>query len=189
MLVTTSGLFLEEKAKEYEANTGTHIRPICLIQVERTGREQLGGRYIHSEQVREHLIKVMGVPAEQIAVKTSEKDELKEVDDIGGLMARDCPIRYIITKQALQEGWDCAFAYVLVILTNPSSKNALTQLVGRILRQPFARKTGVRDIDESYVFCFQQRAGAILESIRQGFAQEGLGDLRGHIATEDESSG
>ena len=134
---------LEEKAKEYEANTGTHIRPICLIQVERTGREQIGGRYIHSEQVREHLIKVMGVPAEQIAVKTSEKDELKEVDDVGGLMARDCPIRYIITKQALQEGWDCAFAYVLVILTNPSSKNALTQLVGRILRQPFARKTGV----------------------------------------------
>ena len=53
---------LEEKAKEYEANSGTHIRPICLIQVERTGKEQLGGRYIHSEQVREHLVKVMGVP-------------------------------------------------------------------------------------------------------------------------------
>jgi type III restriction enzyme len=180
---------LEEKAKEYEANTGTNIRPICLIQAERTGREQMGGRYIHSEQVREHLIKVMGVPAEQIAVKTSEKDELKEVDDVGGLMARDCPIRFIITKQALQEGWDCAFAYVLVILTNPSSKNALTQLVGRILRQPFARKTGLREIDESYVFCFQQRAGTLLESIRQGFGQEGLGDLKGHITTEDERGG
>jgi type III restriction enzyme len=180
---------LEEKAKEYEANTGTNIRPICLIQVERTGREQMGGRYIHSEQVREHLIKVMGVPAEQIAVKTSEKDELKEVDDVGGLVARNCPVRFIITKQALQEGWDCAFAYVLVILTNPSSKNALTQLVGRILRQPFARKTGLREIDESYVFCFQQRAGALLESIRQGFGQEGLGDLKGHITTEDERGG
>jgi type III restriction enzyme len=47
----------------------------------------------------------------------------------------------------------------------------------------------MREIDESYVFCFQQRAGAILESIRQGFAQEGLGDLRGHIATDDESMG
>jgi type III restriction enzyme len=180
---------LEEKAKEYEANTGTNIRPICLIQVERTGREQMGGRYIHSEQVREHLIKVVGVPAEQIAVKTSEKDELKEVDDVGGLMARNCPIRFIITKQALQEGWDCAFAYVLIILTNPSSKNALTQLVGRILRQPFARKSGLREIDESYVFCFQQRAGALLESIRQGFGQEGLGDLKGHITTEDERGG
>ena len=180
---------LEEKAKEYEANTGTHIRPICLIQAERTGSDQQGGRWIHSEQVREHLIKVVGVPVDQVAVKTSEKDELKEVDDTGGLMARDCKIRYIITKQALQEGWDCAFAYVLVILTNPSSKNALTQLVGRVLRQPYVRKTQVRELDESYVFCFQQRADALLESIRKGFAEEGLGDLRGHITAENERDG
>ena len=177
---------LEEKAREYEANTGINIRPICLIQVERTGRDQQGKRWIHSEQVREHLIKITGVPAEQIAVKTSEKDELKEVDDVGGLLARDCKVRYIITKQALQEGWDCSFAYVLVILANPSSKNALTQLVGRILRQPFARKTQVRELDESYVFCFQQRGKELLDSIKQGFEEEGLGDLRGHIATDDE---
>jgi type III restriction enzyme len=177
---------LEEAAKEYEANTGVNIRPICLIQVERTGKEQQGGRWIHSEQVREHLTKIMGIPAEQVVVKTSEKDELKEVDDVGGLMARDCPVRYIITKQALQEGWDCSFAYVLCILTNPSSKNALTQLVGRILRQPFARKTRVPELDESYVFCFQQRGQALLDDIKAGFENEGLGDLRGHIATDFE---
>ena len=177
---------LEAKAKEHAANTGEYIRPICLIQVERTGRDQEGGKFIHSEQVREHLVKILGVPAEQVAVKTSEKDELKEADDIGGLLSHNCPIRYIITKQALQEGWDCSFAYVLAILTNPSSKNALIQLVGRILRQPYARKTGIRELDESYVFCFQQRANLLLDSIRTGFAQEGLGDLRGHIAEFDE---
>ncbi len=180
---------LDEKAREYEANTGIYIRPICLIQVERTGKEQQGGRWIHSEQVREHLTRIMGVPPEEIAVKTSEKDELKEVDDVGGLLVRDCKIKYIITKQALQEGWDCAFAYVLVILTNPSSKNALTQLVGRILRQPYARKTQVRELDESYVFCFQQRGKELLENIKLGFEQEGLGDLRSHVATEDERAG
>ena len=130
---------LEEKAKEYEANSGINIRPICLIQVERTGKDQEDGKWIHSEQVREHLTKDVGIQPDEIAVKTSEKDELKEVDDIGGLLTRDCKIRYIITKLALQEGWDCSFAYVLVILTNPSSKNSLTQLVGRILRQPFSR--------------------------------------------------
>lgn len=178
---------LEEKAKKYEAKTGIHIRPICLIQVERTGKDQQGGRFIHSEQVREHLIKNLGIPADQIAVKTSEKDELKEVDDVGGLMTRNCQIRYIITKQALQEGWDCAFAYVLVILTNPSSKNALTQLVGRILRQPMARKTGIQELDESYVYCFQQKASQLLDSIRDGFGREGLGDLQGHIALDNAS--
>ncbi|NCA82297.1 MAG: restriction endonuclease subunit R [Opitutae bacterium] len=178
---------LDIKAKEHEANTGVHIRPICLIQVERTGKDQQGGRWIHSEQVREHLQRAMGIPPEQIAVKTSEKDELKEVDDVGGLLAKDCPIRYIITKQALQEGWDCSFAYVLVILTNPSSKNALTQLVGRILRQPYARKTKIQELDESYVFCFQQRGEQLLDSIKKGFEGEGLGDLRGHISLDGQS--
>jgi len=177
------------KARDYEGQTGNHIRPICLIQVERTGAAQRGLGKIHSEDVREHLIKVIGVPPEEIAVKTSEKDELKQVDDIGGLMSKDCRIRYIITKQALQEGWDCAFAYVLAILTNPGSMTALTQLVGRILRQPFARKTGITDLDESYVYCFQQKGQELLEEIRQGFRGEGLGDLVGRVAVEDEEAG
>lgn len=180
---------LKIKARDYEGQTGNHIRPICLIQVERTGAAQRGHGKIHSEDVREHLIKVIGVPAEEVAVKTSEKDELKEVDDIGGLMSKDCRIRYIITKQALQEGWDCAFAYVLSILTNPGSKTALTQLVGRILRQPFARKTGMKELDESYVYCFQQRGKELLDEIKQGFQGEGLGDLVGRVAVEDEGAG
>jgi len=47
--------FLEKRATEYEANSGVYIRPICLIQVERTGKEQQGGKFIHSEDVREYL--------------------------------------------------------------------------------------------------------------------------------------
>jgi type III restriction enzyme len=83
---------LERSAIEYENNTGRYIRPICLIQAERTGKEQRDGKFIHSEDVKEWLIKVQGIPVEHIAIKTSEKDELKEVDDIGGLLSRDCPI-------------------------------------------------------------------------------------------------
>ncbi|MDI6809086.1 MAG: DEAD/DEAH box helicase family protein [Candidatus Eisenbacteria bacterium] len=176
---------LEEKTKEYRANTGEYIRPICLVQVERTGKDQRGGRYIHAEDVREYLIKVCGIPEEQVAVKTSEKDDIEGID----LLARDCPIRYIITKQALQEGWDCAFAYVLTILTNPASKNNLTQLVGRILRQPFARKTKSKELDESYVFCFQQRGAGLLASVKAGFEQEGLGDLAGRVIADETLEG
>lgn len=177
--------FLEEQAREHEAQTGKYIRPICLIQVERTGKEQRDGKYIHAEDVREYLHQRPGVTADMVAIKTSEKDELKEIDDVGGLLSANCPIRYIITKQALQEGWDCPFAYVLAVLTNPGSKTALTQLVGRILRQPDGRKTGNRWLDESYVFCFQRKGGVLLEDIRKGFGAEGLGDLRGRIIGEN----
>ena len=171
---------LEEKAKEYRANTDEYIRPICLVQVERTGKDQRSARYIHAEDVHEYLVKVCGIPEEQVAIKTSEKDDIEGLD----LFDRDCQVRYIITKQALQEGWDCAFAYVLTILTNPSSQNNLTQLVGRILRQPFARKTKVKELDESYVFCFQQRGRDLLENIRTGFKQEGLADLAGRVVSD-----
>ena len=174
-------LFLEKKAREYEANTGEHIRPICLIQAERTGKEQRGTKYIHAEDVKEYLIKQCGIPGEEIAIKSSEKDDIERRD----LLSKDCPIRYIITKHALQEGWDCAFAYILTILTNPSSQISITQLVGRILRQPKARKTKVKELDESYVFCFKQKAGEILENIRKGFENEGLGDLATRVLMDE----
>jgi len=175
---------IEAEAREHEAQTGTYIRPICLIQVERTGKAQREAGYIHAEDARDYLLQHPGIAAEQIAIKTAEKDELKEVDEIGGLLSRDCPIRYIITKQALQEGWDCSFAYVLTILTNPASQSAITQLVGRILRQPYARKTGNPLLDESYVFCFQRRGRDLLHEVRKGFGQEGLGDVAGRIVTD-----
>ena len=176
---------LEDEARQYEADTGEYIRPICLVQVERTGRDQRRPGVVHAEDVREYLLRHRDISADQIAVKTSQRDELKDVDEVGGLLSRDCHIRFIITKHALQEGWDCAFAYVLTILTNPGSKSALTQLVGRILRQPRAKKTRVRWLDESYVFCFQRRGNDLLQEVRKGFGLEGLGDLQGRIADAD----
>lgn len=177
--------FLERKAKDYEANTGEYIRPICLVQAERTGKEQRGTRYIHSEDVKEYLIKQCGIAEQEIAIKSSEKDDIEGID----LLSKDCPIRYIITKQALQEGWDCAFAYLLTVLTNPSSQLSMTQLVGRILRQPKARKTKVKELDESYVFCFRPKATELLANVRKGFEDEGLGDIAGRVIMDEGDSG
>ena len=177
---------LEDQARLHEAKTGVYIRPICVIQVERTGREQRKPGLVHAEDAREYLLRHPDISREQIAIKTSQRDELKEVDEVGGLLARDCPIRFIITKQALQEGWDCPFAYVLAILTNPGSRTALTQLVGRILRQPYAHKTHVPWLDESYVFCFQRRGAELLDEVRKGFGLEGLQGLEGRITADAE---
>ncbi len=177
---------LEQEALAHAAETGEYIRPICLIQVERTGKDQRRAGVIHAEDVRDYLLRHPEIRAEHIAVKTSQRDELKDVDETGGLLSRDCPIRFIVTKQALQEGWDCSFAYILTILTNPASKSALTQLVGRILRQPYARKTGVAWLDESYVFCFQRRGADLLEEVRKGFGLEGLQGMEGRVVADGE---
>ena len=177
---------LEAEAVRHHEKGGRYIRPICVIQVERTGRDQRKSGFVHAEEVREYLQMHAEIQPEHVAVKSSQKDELKEVDDVGGLLDERCPIRFIITKQALQEGWDCPFAYVLAILTNPGSKTALTQLVGRILRQPYAEKTGNALLDESYVYAFQRKGKDLLAEIRKGFGLEGLGDLQGFVALDGE---
>lgn len=172
---------LEADAVAYQARTGSYIRPICLIQVERTGKDQVESGHIHAEHVKSELVLSHGVAPAQIAIKSSEQNDIEDVD----LLSPDCQIRYIVTKQALQEGWDCSFAYVLTVLTKPNSATALTQLVGRILRQPYARKTGVSSLDESYVFCFRREAAELSKAIKQGLEDEGLGDLSHSVSVGD----
>lgn len=171
---------LERQASEYEENTGSYIRPICLVQVERTGRDQRDKKTIHAEDAKEYLVKQCNIPESHIAIKSSEKDDIEGID----LYAKDCEIRYIITKQALQEGWDCAFAYILTILTNPSSATAITQLVGRILRQPKAVKTKIIALDECYIYTFRQNAASLVREIKNTLEEEGLGDIAGRIIAE-----
>lgn len=168
---------LQEAADTHYARTGDYIRPICLVQVERTGEKQRQPGFIHAEDARDYLILQCHIPPEHIAVKSSEKDEIEDID----LLDPECPIRYIITKQALQEGWDCPFAYVLVTLVNTKAPASMTQLVGRVLRQPYARKTGVAALDESYVYFCQPRTGDLVQNVYKALQEEGLNDVPGHV--------
>lgn len=153
--------------------------------MERTGKDQRDSGFIHAEEAKAYLIKQCNIPESHVAIKSSEKDDIEGID----LFGSDCDIRYIITKQALQEGWDCSFAYILTVLTNPKSATGITQLVGRILRQPFARKTKVRELDECYVYTFRQNASILVREIKAGLEGEGLGDIAGRIVNDDEATG
>ncbi len=172
--------YLEEKAKKYEQNNGAYIRPIALIQVERTGKDQRGQGFVHSEDIRDWLVE-NGVPKHEIAVKSSTIDEIKAEK----LLSRESEIRYIITKEALKEGWDCSFAYILGVIPNAQNNNSMTQLVGRVLRQPYAKKTGIKDLDECYVYFVSGQTQAVLDKVVKGFEDEGLKDVAPGIQPHD----
>ena len=97
-------------------------------------------------------------------------------------------VRVIITKQALQEGWDCPFAYVLCALAASANLSAMTQLVGRILRQPHAQKTGVALLDESYVITHHANTSDVVGAIKKGLEEDGMGDLVKEIRISDPNS-
>lgn len=168
---------LQKTADDHFEREGVYIRPICLIQVERTGEKQRLPRFVHAEDVRDYLITRLNVLPEEIAVKSSERDEIENID----LLSPDCPIKYIITKQALQEGWDCAFAYILTTLINSKAPVSMTQIVGRILRQPYAAKTGIAELDESYVYYSSPQTGELVNRIYESLHREGLDDAQGGV--------
>lgn len=166
---------LQREAEALRGETARYIRPILLVQVERTGADQLDAGFIHAEQARDFLLQ-LGFTERQIAVKTSEKNELAAPENID-LLSPLCEVRVIITKQALQEGWDCPFAYVLCALAAGRNISAMTQLVGRILRQPQTVKTGREALDACYVLCHDARTGEVVKAIRNSLEGEGMGDL------------
>lgn len=174
---------LQKEADTYRKQSSVYIRPINLIQVEKTGKDQRGADTIHADDVREYLID-SGIPAEQIAIKTSSQNDIEDVD----LFSPACAVRFIITKQALQEGWDCSFAYLLTVLSGSKSKTALTQLIGRVLRQPYARKTGNEALDQSYVYCLRDSSRNLIEVIKKGFELDGLGDLFDRVKPSQSSA-
>jgi type III restriction enzyme len=173
---------LSKAARKVQNNQDRYIRPIMLIRVERTGADQRDKHEIHADVVREHLIEKLGVDKDEIRIKSSSNDELAEVDknpayEGKGLLSDKCPVRYIITKDALREGWDCPFAYVLVVLSKTTADTALTQMVGRVLRQPGAKLTGVAALDECYVFTHDQNVQEAVANVRRALEDEGMGDL------------
>ncbi len=173
---------LQVLAEKVRGNENRYIRPILLVRVERTGKDQRDKDNIHSEDVREYLIENLGATEEEIKVKSSELDELAEVDQQPeykgqGLLSDLCPVRYVITKDALREGWDCPFAYILASLSRTTAATAITQMVGRVLRQPHASFTDEPELNECYVFTHDADVQEAVENVRKGLQSEGMGDL------------
>ena len=174
---------LEQDARKLQARENRYVRPIAVVRVQRTGREQRGQGYIHSEDVRHYLIRHLTVPEAWIRVQSSENKELAQED----LLSESSPVRWILTKDALKEGWDCSFAYVLTLLDNTTATTAMTQMVGRVMRQPHARKIETsKALNQCYIYCCNKDVGKAVEGVKAGLENEGLtglGDaVRGHSA-------
>ena len=159
---------LEMTAKQ-ETN-GNYIRPIVLFQAE----SKLAGAEDREtfDKVKQTLVKTCKIPEEQVKIKTAEIDELKGID----LMAKDCPVRYIITVNALKEGWDCPFAYILASLADRSSSVDVEQIVGRVLRLPYAMRNHNDILNLSYVLTASAKFQETLANVVKGLNNAGFSD-------------
>ncbi len=163
--VITAAISMRNKIELQAAENEKYIRPIVLLQAQPNKGEESET----FDKIKNFLLKI-GIPKEQIAIKTSDKNDLKGVN----LLSESCPIRYIITVNALKEGWDCPFAYILASVANKSSLVDVEQVVGRILRQPYAQKHSAPLLNLAYVFGCYKDFNATIDKVVAGMKASGF---------------
>jgi type III restriction enzyme len=157
---------LELLAKEEETLTGKYIRPIILFQAQSNIKGKDNTTF---QKIKEQLVKLR-IPEEQIKIKVSGIDELKGIN----LMDRNCPVRYIITVNALKEGWDCPNAYILASLADKSSPVEVEQILGRVLRQPYVTRHNSHLLNMSFVLTASDKFSITLDNIVKGLQDAGF---------------
>ncbi|ECI4150693.1 DEAD/DEAH box helicase family protein [Salmonella enterica] len=133
-----------------------YLRPIVLFQAEPKGKQ------ITVEILAAHLEEVEKIPKEQIAIATGSQKELDGVN----LFDPACPVRYVVTVEALKEGWDCSFAYVLCSMQESRSAKDVEQLLGRVLRMPYAKSRQNPELNQAYAHITAHSFGEALHRIQ-----------------------
>ena len=136
---------LAETAKD----DARYIRPLTLFQAQDKGQE------VTVEVLKKYLMENERIAAAKIAVATGKQRELDSLN----LFDRACQVDFIITVQALKEGWDCSFAYVLCSVANIGSATDIEQLLGRVLRLPYAQTGSQAALNSAYAHVSSPRFG------------------------------
>jgi type III restriction enzyme len=141
-------------AEEADKDTA-YIRPIVLFQAQPKNQE------VTVEVLKKHLMEVEQIPEQKIAVATGDQRELDGIN----LFDPKCPIEYVITVEALKEGWDCSFAYAFCSVSRIQSAVDVEQLLGRVLRMPYAKRRKAEDLNRAYAFLSEPSFGEAARSL------------------------
>lgn len=134
-------------------NEPDYVRPIVLFQAQPKSEHR---QNITVDVLKRYLIDELAIDEQEIAVVTGNQHELDEVD----ITDKTCPINYVITVEALKEGWDCPFAYVFCSVQNVGSSKEAEQLLGRVLRMPYAKRRVMEDLNRAYAHLSSPHFGA-----------------------------
>ncbi len=156
-----------------------YIRPIVLFQAQKKGEEAT------VDVLKQHLIDNENIDPAKIAVATGAQRDLDGID----LFKPDCPIEYVITIEALKEGWDCSFAYVFCSLANIRSSTDAEQLLGRVLRMPYAKKRKESALNKSYAKLVSKHFSEAAMSLRDKLVDMGFEESEAEANIEAEQPG
>lgn len=135
-----SAVQTRQKLHELAEQDQEYIRPIVLLQAEKKNQD------VTVEVVEAYLMEEEGIDRSRIAIATGNQKELTGIN----LFDRNSTIEFVITIEALKEGWDCSFAYILCSVASTKSPKNVEQLLGRVLRMPYAKKRAQNELNRAY---------------------------------------
>ncbi len=115
------------------------VTPRAIYVVEKSNPPRGSKEEARPVAIWRHL-RSRGVPADEIAVYTDTKELPEDAERISSLGKLEPRFRHIIFNQSLQEGWDDPEAYVCYFDGVTKSFVRIRQILGRVLRQPRARR-------------------------------------------------
>ncbi len=151
-----------------------YLRPIVLFQAQPKDRE------VTYEVLKRHLIDAEQIDERRIAIATGDQRELDGVD----LFDPKCPIEYVITVEALKEGWDCSFAYVFCSLSRIQSATDVEQLLGRVMRMPYAKRRQAPALNRAYAYVSETQFGQAAQALTDKLIAMGFEDEEAKQAIE-----
>lgn len=160
---------LQDDAEKEMAEGGKYLRPIMLLQAQPEYKDKAS---ITVDLVKQKLLEFK-VPEAQIAIHTGDIRDLEKPENLK-VLDPSCPLRFIITVQALKEGWDCPFAYVLFSVAELSSGRAVEQILGRILRMPHTTRKKRDSLNSSYAFVASTKFDAAAKALKDGLIEAGF---------------
>ncbi|MCP4365154.1 MAG: DEAD/DEAH box helicase family protein [Planctomycetes bacterium] len=132
-----------ELKKLFEAE-GSNINPLVLIQIPsaEAGKDKIEAvkRFLSQKGVTEKNRKLAIWLAEQ---KSEALDWVAEPDN---------EIEFLVFKQAIDTGWDCPRAHVLVKFRESHSETFEIQTLGRILRMPELKHYASEPLNIGYIY-------------------------------------
>mgnify|MGYP001267643310 CR=1 FL=1 len=132
-------LLARERLAEAARSESDYVRPIVLLQADAVNGD------VPVDKLKAHLL-ASGIEERRIAVATGSQRDLDGVN----LFDPACPVDFVITVEALKEGWDCSFAYVFCTVQNIRSAKDMEQLLGRVLRLPYAKPRVAEALNRAY---------------------------------------
>lgn len=134
-LTELEGLFKKNKIS---------VNPLLLIQLPNSEAGEV------KKDVATSFLREKGVSLENnnLALWLSEEKFLTDKD----LVKNDSPVRVLIFKQAIDTGWDCPRAHILLKWRESNNITFEVQVLGRILRMPEAKHYDDDTLNRGYVF-------------------------------------